>query len=233
MSGRESAQKTVIALHGAGMNANAWNLLAKELPCTALSLPGHGMTTGPLLPSVKGMADWVRAQLEDYPPQSVVLLGHSMGALVALEAARSAAVCALVLMGAAAAMPVHPDLLKQAAEAPPAAADLILKWGVSRNSPETVEMLKKQMQPETLANDLLACNDYVAGEAASKACCKPALVISGSDDKMAKAAAAQALAEMMPKGRFCSIDGYGHMLMVEDPVKTAREIKGFVAGLED
>ena len=46
-------------------------------------------------------------------------------------------------------MPVHPDLLKQAAENPDTAADMILKWGVSPAHPQGVELknlLKAHMQ---------------------------------------------------------------------------------------
>ncbi len=231
--------KTIIAIHGAGMQANAWDLLLADLllpdltgaglACRALSLPGHGDRKGDLLPSVEAMADWLRGEIGENPPQSTFLLGHSMGALVALEAARSQAVCGLILAGAAAAMPVHPDLLRQAGETPQDAAALILKWGVPRHHPDAAAFLKERMCPSALANDLAACDAYAGGENAATGCGKPALVISGSDDKLAKAASGQALAEMMPQGRFCLIDGCGHMPMAETPAEMTRQIKAFVS----
>ena len=223
--------KTVIAIHGAGMNAGVWGTLAPELACRAISLPGHGETPGPLLPSIGAMAEWVETQIKDYPAKSVVLMGHSMGALVALEAARHPAVAALVLMGAAVHMPVHPDLLKQASEAPSAAAGMILKWGVSSAHSQVAEALRSQMQPAALANDLTACNNYQNGAAAAKAVRQPVLVLSGSDDKLTKAAEGRALTDALPHARFHLIAGSGHMLMVEGPLETAREISTFIASL--
>ena len=216
------------------MEASVWETLAENLPCEALSLPGHaGKKTEALLPSIEVMAEWIEGQIENYSPRSVILMGHSMGALIALEAAPHPAVAALVLIGAAARMPVHPDLLKQASAEPEAAAALILKWGVSSAHPEAVEYLKQRMRPETLANDLSACNAYQQGAAAARAINKPVLVLAGMDDKLTKPAAGQELADMLKNARFHLVSGSGHMLMVENPVEIAREIKEFAAAIRD
>jgi aromatic-L-amino-acid decarboxylase len=231
ISSMVTREKIIIALHGAGMHAGVWGGLAEKLSCQAVSFPGHGGTAGPLLPSIAAMAAWVEKQIKDCPPLSVVLLGHSMGALVAMEAARHPAVGALVLTGAAAQMPVHPDLLKQAVAAPEAAAAMILKWGVSAAHPEIVEVLKGQMQPGTLANDLAACNAYQHGEAAAQTIRQPVLVLAGSDDKLTKSAAGKALAARLACAQFHLVSGSGHMLMVEDPIEMVKRISVFVAAI--
>jgi len=223
MSTRE---QIIIALHGAGMQASVWETLASTLPCRALSFPKPSLT------SIEAMSAWVETQIENHPPQSVILMGHSMGALVALEAAKHPAVAGLVLIGAAAQMPVHPDLLKQAIDAPEAAATLILKWGVSPAHPEAVEVLKKHMQPKSLANDLAACNAYQHGETAARAVRQPVLVLAGSDDKLTKPAAAKALADILTHVQFHLVSGSGHMLMVESPVEIAKEIRMFVTAIQ-
>lgn len=223
-------QSTLIAIHGAGMSTGIWGILSEKLPCRALSLPGHGEAPGPLRPSIAAMAAWVEEQIKDEPSGSVILMGHSMGALVALEAAKFSSVAALVLMGCAARMPVHPDLLKQAANAPEAAATMILKWGVSPAHPEASALVKQQMQSSTLLNDLTACNAYQHGETAAKSIGKPALVLAGADDKMTKASEGKALAEMLG-AQFRVVQGCGHMLMVENPLEIAREIKTFRTSL--
>jgi pimeloyl-ACP methyl ester carboxylesterase len=222
--------KSLIAIHGAGMNAGIWGILSQNLSCQALSLPSHGETAGPLRDSIAAMADWVQDRIKNEPARSVILMGHSMGALVALEAAKSPAVAALVLMGAAARMPVHPDLLKQSIADPAAAAAMILKWGISPAHPEANDLVKKQMQPSALASDLAACNAYQQGEVTAKTIQKPALVIAGTDDKMTRAADGKALADMLG-GQYQLIAGSGHMLMVEKPLEIVREIKTFIAGL--
>jgi pimeloyl-ACP methyl ester carboxylesterase len=218
-------QKTVFAIHGAGMRASAWEALAADLPLRALSLPQ------PPLPDIAGMAAWVEAQLADLPPRSAVLIGHSMGALVALEAAQHPALAGLALIGAAAHMPVNPDLLKQAADAPESAAALILKWGVAPAHATAAQGLKAGMNPAALASDLAACNAYTRGEEAAKAVGVPALVIAGAEDKMVKPSASRGLAALIPGARFHELPACGHMPMVEAPAATAREIKAFAAGL--
>jgi len=231
--------KLIFAIHGAGMQASVWKVLTDRihLPCQTLSLPGHEKTGAALLPSIEQMAGWVQDQLSGHPPQSVVLMGHSMGALVALEAARHPSVSALVLLGAAASMPVHPELLRQAAGDRNAAIDMILKWGVAAAHPQASAVravLKEQMQavmPEALLNDLTACHAYQHGEKAAKELRRPALVLSGQDDKMTAAAAGKILAEMMGQAQFRVLPECGHMPMVENPAGTAIEIDDFLRGL--
>lgn len=234
-----SQRKNIVALHGAGMHAGVWGsvIAGLSLPCDAVSFPGHGKTEGNFLPSIEEMAAWTCTQLDDHAPQSVVLLGHSMGALVALEAARHPSISALVLLGAAAAMPVHGELLYQAAEDPETAMDMILKWGVSpvhQQGFAVRTILKEQMRltaPGALLNDLTACNIYQGGEGAARGIHLPALIISGLDDKLTKPANSQALSEMMPQGQLRVLQDTGHMLMVERAAETAKEINEFTEGL--
>ena len=227
-------------IHGAGMHAGVWGSLVAGLapmPCQAISLPGHTKNGGQALPSIEKMAAWVGEKLANYPAQSVVLMGHSMGSLVALEAAHFPAVTALVLLGAAAKMPVHPDLIHQATHDPGTASDMILKWGVSpaHTQAATVKaVLKEQMKTVAsgvLFNDLTACNNYRHGEEAAKAIRQPVLVLSGQDDKMTKAADGKLLADMIPQAQFHALPACGHMMMVEKPAETAKEISGFIAAL--
>ena len=64
------------------------------------------------------MADWLIRLLDAAGVAEAGLVGHSMGSLVALEAAVLAPkrIRRLALLGVAAQMPVHPDLLKAAQE---------------------------------------------------------------------------------------------------------------------
>lgn len=205
------------------MNGGVWATLAAQLDLAALSFPGHGATDGPPLASIESMAQWVSRQLDARAEKSVVLMGHSMGALVALAAAHHHAVTGLILIGAAARMPVHADLLKQAEETPAAAAELILKWGVAKANVVAVELLRPHMQPATLFNDLSACNNYEGADMPAK----PALVLAGEDDKLTRADDSAALAQKLG-ATLRRIAAAGHMLMVEKPAEIASEIKAFM-----
>jgi pimeloyl-ACP methyl ester carboxylesterase len=220
---------TLIALHGAGMNASVWEPLKETLALQALDFPGHGEDKTRPLSSLEDMAQWVMHRIDG----PCVLIGHSMGALAALEASTHPAVVGLILLGAAAAMPVHPDLLKQARENPTAAADLILKWGIYAAHPDAPRLradLKDLMTKEAtaLASDLSACDAYRGGEAAARAFSKPVLVLAGENDKMAGDGGGAVLVNMFASAQLLTLPATGHMIMAENPALTAIAIKKFL-----
>ena len=65
------------------------------------------------------------------PYHTASLVGHSMGALAALEftSRYPERVHSLCLMGPSVKMPVHPDLLKAAHKDDPLAYELVTSWG--------------------------------------------------------------------------------------------------------
>ena len=127
---------TVLWLHGAGMDHSVWPLQARHFAyrgCNALALdlPGHGRSEGDLLTSIEAMADWLAGLIDGLGIARAAVVGHSMGALVALAcAARTPAkVERIGLLGAAPAMPVHPALLEAAARPEPLGPQMICDWG--------------------------------------------------------------------------------------------------------
>ncbi len=232
-----SSALTLFAVHGAGMHAGIWGMLLPLLadqPFQALTLPGHAATGEAPLDNIGDMAEWVRGRLADRPAQSVILLGHSMGALVALEAAAHPAVAGVILMGAAAQMPVNPDLLKLAADDPAAAGEMILKYGLNPDNADLEELkafMRKLMQAGAggvIFSDLKACDNYTSGMACVSALQKPLLVICGERDKLTRAAEGVALAGMAAVGESDVLVGCGHMMMVERPAETALLIRQFL-----
>jgi pimeloyl-ACP methyl ester carboxylesterase len=86
---------TVIFIHGAGMDHTVWTLQTRFFAyhgrnVLALDLPGHGRSAGPALPSVGALADWLLRAMDAFKLEKAALVGHSMGALIALEAAARA-----------------------------------------------------------------------------------------------------------------------------------------------
>lgn len=234
-------RKTLVAIHGAGMNAAVWGGITPHLldyGLRAMSLPGHDPRAGgALIPNISDMAAWVRQRMEGMPPGSVVLMGHSMGALVALAAASDPAVSGLVLLGASAKMPVNPDLLKTAREQPNEAIGLVIKWGVDPAHPQVgavrtvLGSLMHGVDPKAIANDLAACDAFKSGEELARQVAVPSLVLAGQHDKMAKASEGEKLSTLMPRSHFHLLTDCGHMMMVERPIETAQEIKDFVKNL--
>ena len=84
----------IVFLHGAGMDHSVWALLARAFAyhgCAVLApdFPGHGRSAGAPLTSIPALADWTVALIAAAGAKGARLVGHSMGSLVALEAART------------------------------------------------------------------------------------------------------------------------------------------------
>ena len=127
--------RPVLLIHGAGMDRTVWNQQTRYLAHhgfapIAVDLPGHGGSDGACHETIGSMAEWVNDFIDEIGMGPVRLVGHSMGCLIALEVASSfsANVERIVLMGAAAAMPVHPDLLGAAQRNEILAPQLMTAW---------------------------------------------------------------------------------------------------------
>lgn len=230
---------TVVFLHGAGMDHTEWMLQARFFAhhgrgVLAVDLPGHGRSAGPALRSIGELADWIVALLDAAKVQRAALVGHSMGALIALETAARAPtrVWALALLGAATRMPVHPDLQKAADANEGAAADLVASWGFGRRAhvggakAPGIWMLGSgvrllQRAPDgALGAGLAACNAYTGAlEAAAKVTC-PTLLLLGETDRMTPPSGARDIATRIPEARTVILPKAGHMMMVEQPDPT-------------
>lgn len=230
----------IATIAGAGMHGSVWNNFTQHLvsvDSTMIDLPGHGLaqaTNQSPLATIEEMAEYTIANLGESP---VILIGHSMGALVALLAAFDPRVKAVILMGAAARMPVHPDLLRQAKENAEAAGDMILKWGISPACPDIervrskLKAIMQQVHPASLAVDLAACNDFLKGETVAKALNKPALIVAGEHDKMTRASDGESFAKLFSQGRFVLIPATGHMMMAENPAACAQYVQPFLSSI--
>jgi pimeloyl-ACP methyl ester carboxylesterase len=224
-----------VFLHGAGFDHTAFALQSRWLAfrgwnVLAPDLPGHGRSEGPPLASVEAMAHWTLQLMDAAGAAQAVLIGHSMGALVALETAAQAPerVRRLLLIGAAGKMPVHPDLLDAARRNHHDAIDMVNVWGhgaaagIGGSRAPGVwmvgagERILERTAPGVLYNDLSACNAY-DGLVRASAVTAPALLVSGQNDLMTPIRAARALVAALPAARLTVLPGAGHMLLAERP----------------
>ncbi|MFZ4625603.1 MAG: alpha/beta fold hydrolase [Rhodoferax sp.] len=106
-------QTRYLAHHG-------WNVLAVDLP-------GHCRSAGQPPASVEGAADFVIALMDAAGLAKAVLVGHSLGSLIVLEAAARVPgrVSQLVLVGAAFPMKVSPALLAASQSEPMKALEMV------------------------------------------------------------------------------------------------------------
>ena len=242
----EPGQPAAVMLHGAGMDHIVWALPARSLAhrgrsVLAVDLPGHGRSQGPALTSIAAMATWLIRLLDAAHIDEAALVGHSMGSLIALEAAaeRPLRIRKVALLGVASRMPVHPDLLKAAADDRALAGDLIASWGHGpaghfggNQAPGLWRMggaqrLLALAGEGVLASDLAACDAYDAVASASRVRC-PCLLLLGAVDRMTPPGKAKALAAAMPDARTEVIPGAGHMMMSEAPDAVIDALLAFV-----
>ncbi|MBK6660579.1 MAG: alpha/beta hydrolase [Proteobacteria bacterium] len=243
-----AATPPVVLVHGAAMDHTVWVYHTRYFmhvgrSVIAPDLPGHGHSGGTPLASVEAMAAWLLRALDALGVGEVALAGHSMGALVALEAAGMAPerVTRLALLGAAFPMPVS-DLLLNAAKAnAPESRDMMMIWGHGAAAQyganpvagihivNTTMRLLEKAQPGLLHTDLKACNDYAHGLEAAAAVKARTTFICGVEDRMTPAPAARQLAAGMANCQVATIAGSGHIMMSEQPELTHRQLVAAVA----
>jgi pimeloyl-ACP methyl ester carboxylesterase len=199
----------------------------------ALDLPGHGRSDGPPL-GVAAAGAWVAAVVEAAGLSSVALVGHSMGSLIALEAAArlGTRARALILVGTAYPMQVSPKLLALSQSDPLAAIDLVnaLSHSTLAAKPSNPgpgfsvhggsRALMRRMQggwtdSNLFHADFAACDAWrgLEGVAPQVAC--PVTLVLGERDQMTSPKAVAPLREAF-NPRVVMLPA-GHDLMAEDP----------------
>lgn len=243
-----AALPTLLFVHGAGQDHSVWALQSRYCAyhgynVLALDLPGHGRSAGAAPATVEAAAAWLTALLDSLRLQRVGLIGHSLGALIVLEAAarHPERVTHLALLGPAAPMPVAALLLDAARTDAHRAGELIVGWSfapanqLGGNPWPGVWMrgnalrLLERAPPGVLHTDLHACDRYAGGlSAASRVRC-PALLILGQRDQMAPPKNAAALIAALPERQVVTIPDCGHSLMSEAPDAVLGALLAFLA----
>ena len=207
----------------------------------AVDLPGHGRSAGPALGSVEALGDWVLAVLDTAGVTAttpVTLVGHSMGSLVALEAAARAPerIRRLVMVGAAYPMKVSATLLDTARDAPIKAIDMVNAFSISTLAakpsfpgPGTwLHGSNQALMQRVLAgphatgcavnlfhHDFSVCDQYGNGLAAAAAVACPVTMVLGTQDQMTPPRSTRDIAAVL-KAQVVLLPS-GHSLMSEVP----------------
>ena len=129
---------TIVFIHGGEHDHSVWILQSRYMAhhgysVLALDLPGHGRSAGPALTKVEAIADHVATALGACGAEQMLLVGHSMGSLIALELAGrlSDLVCGVALIATAFPMRVADALLDATRNASSAAMAMINVWSHS------------------------------------------------------------------------------------------------------
>ena len=257
----DASLPVVVFIHGAQHDHSVWALQSRYFAhhghaVLAVDLPGHGRSEGPALASVEAMADWTLALLAAVGAGSAsghaTIVGHSMGSLVALEAAARAAtteaspvIDRIALLATAYPMQVSDALLDATRNDEPRAIEMISIWssdtahGGYSHKPSAPapgfgivwggRRLMQRQAKGVLHNDFAACNAYRNGEAAAQAVRCPVLFIIGENDAMTAARSGKALAAMVSDASVVVLTGSGHLVMSEAPDATREALQTFLA----
>ena len=233
-------QPTAVFIHGAQNDHSIWILQSRYFAhhgfnVLALDLPGHGRSKGAALTSVEVIAGWVLALLDAVGVDKAMLVGHSMGSLIALEAAHQAPdrVGKLALIGTAYPMKVSEALLDASLNDEQKAFDMVNIWSHSSiaqkpscpgpgfyamgGAMRLKQRIAKINPDHVFHTDFQACDAYAHGEQAAGSVKCPALFLLGERDLMTPAKATATLISAIPHGKVVRIEGSGHELMAEQP----------------
>ena len=237
----------LVFLHGVGGSHAVWE---RQLPyfavrgyeTRALDQPGYGGTPSVEPYDLEHVAAALAGQL---PAAPSVLVGHSMGGFLAQEvyARHPGRVRALVLCFTSAAFGGSgSDFARQfiAARIAPLdagqtmaqiAAQLIPAMRGARSRDDGVahaERVMAQVPADTYrqAVRLLTTFDRRADLPRIRV---PALLVAGSDDRVAPAAVMERMAQKIPGAEFVQLEGCGHLGPMDDPDSFNQALAGFLA----
>jgi pimeloyl-ACP methyl ester carboxylesterase len=240
-------QEKLVLLHGAGANAHWWDHLAPELAerfhTVALDFRGHGDSDFPEELRPGAFSEDLDALLEHLSAPGAILVGHSLGAHVAVErAARSPSTSALVLI----------DFTRGASRSRRRATRLALTLGRSYQTRE--EAVKRfRFLPEAADADE-ALRQHIAKrsvrrEADSRFGFKfdprwlgvparsqpalrdircPTLLLRGANSALLTREGALEIAGEIPDARLVEIPGAGHHVHIDQPELVLKALLDFL-----
>ena len=248
----DAMRPTVVFIHGAQHDHSVWILQSRYLAhhgfsVLALDLPGHGKSAGPALADIEAMAAWVLDALAAVGASDVTLVGHSMGSLIALEAAarEDSRICRIALLATAYPMRVSETLLAAAQHDEVLAIDMINIWSHSQreggfsHKPSNPgpgfsivwcnQRLMQRQAAGVLYTDFAACNAYAGGAAAAGRVNLPVLFLLGEKDAMTPPGSGIALAQQFAQRTLTVLPGVGHAMMSEAPGEVLDALRSFLA----
>ena len=232
----DNAQGSLLFVHGSGGDHHVWEGQMQQLPQhfsgVAIDLPGHAASAGPILASIDAGA----RLLSELPallnlPRPLWLVGHSMGAAMAISAALDyeRQFDGLILIGAGSRLRVLPAILEalRAGKLDPA----FLRVSFSPATPAAIfkkELIAfQQVTAAVLYNDFTACDHF--DRSADVARIKlPTLVTVGEDDKLTPLNYAQQIQDHIAGSQLIVIPQAGHYVMLEKPDEVNQAIAAFV-----
>lgn len=232
------AGPVLLYVHGAGGSHQHWLHQLQHVQAVrsyALDLPGHSRSEGMGRQTIADYSQFVLAFLDALNLEKASLVGHSMGGAITLQTALNnpQRVEGIILVGTGARLRVLPAFLQGLQDDFMATVHQICSYCYAEGAAE--ELVRQgeadflANDPEVLHGDFAACDAFdVIGRLEEITC--PALVICGSEDQMTPLKYSTYLRDHIPAARLVTVEGAGHMAMMEQPEAVSQAIAAFVAG---
>lgn len=235
-AGATPGEPTLLLLHGAGGTHRVWPRAVRETAgarTLAVDLPGHGLSRQPGRRAVDAYAAVIEQFVAAFAPRRLVVAGHSMGSAIALTLVLRdrIAVDGLLLLGAAARMPVGDVLLGGSLASLEGAADFIAEHGFAAPAPDAQAGVRRQILETgatTTFGDFLACSRFDI-QSRLPGISVPVRIIAGDKDRLTPLRFAQSLANGLPDARLTIVEQAGHFTMLEQPDRIAHLIGGYLS----
>jgi len=254
----DATRTCIVFLHGAQHDHSVWILQSRYFAhhgfaVLALDLPGHGRSEGPPLESVEAIGERIAQALGELETRRFILVGHSMGSLIALEVAQRMPerLAGIALCATAFPMRVSEELLAATRNDPPAAMEMINVWShrpsvtpftarpsnpgpgfsIVWSNLRLMQRIERANGRGVLATDFAACNAYARGLDVIKSLQCPVLFVLGANDSMTVPKFARTLIDAAAHGRVVQLPDTGHAMMAENPEGVRIALSDFARSL--
>jgi len=233
------SRPAIILLHGEGGNHLDWPPELRRMPhqrIYAPDLPGHGKSEGIGLQSIGDYAACIVEFMNGLKLRKAVFVGHSMGGAIALQMALqyTRRTLGIAVINAGASLHISPEMLHNTSSTAtfPLAIKAISELAFSPQfDPRLKEMALKHMnllRSSVFHSDYLACDSFDVTDQLGRVK-TPTLIVSASDDRLVPAHSLQSMHQKIKNSLLQSIDGAGHMVMLESPLVVANILQFFLA----
>lgn len=207
-----------------------------KFPVYAVDLPGHGQSGGTSLDTVDAYATEIAAFLDALDLNNVFLIGHSMGAAIALTLAvqGNPRLASIALIGGSSKLVVSPAILDGLQNDFEATVDNIIRYSWHKKTTDFFKQKGRQRMleagSEVVYNDYLACSRFDLSEKTVDLDL-PVILIVSTGDRMVPPEASAPLAASLKNCRHVVLEDCGHFQHMEQVSRVANELTDFLNDL--
>lgn len=209
----------------------------------AVDLPGHGKSEGESRSSIDEYSTDITDFLDAMDLENVCLVGHSMGAAIALNASlrHNWRICSVVVIGAASKMIVNDAILEGLQNTFEATVDDIVRYswhkktGAIADSQQMASFFREKARQrilncgsKTVYKDFLACSKFDLSERLEEIAV-PVLIVASDCDRMVPLNLSWEMSEILKNSYFVSLENCGHFQHIEQTGKVAGELVKFLS----